>query len=525
MSESSDRRTSGGPGDGGEALGRGSLDRGSLREAALAGVRWVAAGRVAAELLAVGSMVVLARLVTPAEFGRAAIALILVAVAAALTSGSLGAALVQRKELEEGHVRSALTVSLALGAALSVATYFVAPLLAGVFDDETARLVRLISPIFLVSACGIVPHAALQRTLAFRRLASIEVTSITVRSGSSVAFALAGLGASSLVLGTLAGSAAYAGLLIASAPRFRPGWNRRAARDVVGFGVPAAGFSLVAQAGRNVDYAILGARLPAAQVGFYWRAYQLGVEYERKLTTIMTRMALPLFSRAASLEDMRHLRVRMMRMNALAVFGVLSAFVAVAPVLVPWAFGAAWEPSVLPAQIFALAGMATATGVGSTAIVLAAGRPRALLWLGLAFLAVYTAVVFVAAPHGIVTVCVAGTIVIVLRTAALHWLVLDRVVGIPIVDLRHELLPAGAASIALLVASVAARELLLWTGVASALVVLGALLVGGAVYLLVLRSLFRSAWRDVASLAARVLGLRRRATPPVLRPSTSASGS
>jgi O-antigen/teichoic acid export membrane protein len=506
-------------------LGEGSMERRRLREAALTGVRWVAAGRLAGELLTLGSAIVLAHLVTPAEFGRAAIALILAVFATALTGHSFGTPLVQRPDIEPGHVRSAVTLSLALGLGLTLFTYLTAPFLTAVFGEETVHLLQLMSPVFVLSAIGTVPHALLQRSLAFRRLSTVEVASIIVRAIASVALAAVGFGASALVLGALAGTAAFSVLLFVGAPRLAPGWDARRAREIVSFGAPTAASGLISQTNRNLDYAILGAQLAPAQVGYYWRAYQLGMEYERKLTTIITRMALPIFSRTRTLDDMRRIRARMMRVNAVAIFGILAAFIAVAPVLVPAVFGDAWEPSVVPAQILAIAGMAAALNAGAGPLVLAAGRPRALMWLSMAFFFVYGATIYFAGRHGLIVVCVAATIAHVARTAALHWFLLDRLVGIPFTDLRHELVPAGSASVALLALSMPTVELLRGAGLPAGIVVTGALLVGAFAYLGVLRVFFPPAWRDIAEVSRRILTVRRRSPAPGLQAAAGATQS
>src|SRR3954447_17435143 len=71
-----------------------------LRDAAVAGVRWVAIAKVIGESAQLIASVILARLIVPAEFGHAAIALILVPLAAILTFEGFGSALVQRKEVQ-----------------------------------------------------------------------------------------------------------------------------------------------------------------------------------------------------------------------------------------------------------------------------------------------------------------------------------------------------------------------------------------------------------------------------------------
>ena len=68
------------------------------------------------------------------------------------------------------------------------------------------------------------------------------------------------------------------------------------------FGGPASGAGLLHVAITNVDYTILAARLSAAQVGFYWRAFQIGVVYQDKISGIMMRLAFPIYSRTRDLD-------------------------------------------------------------------------------------------------------------------------------------------------------------------------------------------------------------------------------
>ena len=105
-----------------------------------------------------------------------------------------------------------------------------------------------------------------------------------------------GLDAPALVLGVVAGMAVALVLALAFCPVPLPRWNTGAARDLLPYGGPAA-LAAVAWTGfRNGDYAIIGARLGAAQAGFYWRGYQLAVEYQRKISTVMTQIAFPVLA-------------------------------------------------------------------------------------------------------------------------------------------------------------------------------------------------------------------------------------
>ena len=118
---------------------------------------------------------------------------------------------------------------------------------------------------------------------------------------------------------------------VAFAPPPLPRWRGAAIRDLLHYGGPAA-FACFAWAGfRNGDYAIVGARLGAAQAGFYWRGFQLAVEYQGKVSAVMTQMAFPVLARTADADAMFALRRRMVRLLTVVVFPALVLLVLLAP--------------------------------------------------------------------------------------------------------------------------------------------------------------------------------------------------
>ena len=189
--------------------------------------------RIAAEVTAVGSAVVLAHLVPPAEFGRVAVALIIGDLALALANEGVGAALVRRRELDRAHVESAQLLSLLVGGVLTLITLLVVPLITTpLFGEETTKLFQLFAPMFLIAAIGIVPLAMLERKLDFRTISIIEIVTVQVTVASSILYAVLGLDAEAYVLGAVTGFAIWATLLAILGPNAWPKWHRKQiARD------------------------------------------------------------------------------------------------------------------------------------------------------------------------------------------------------------------------------------------------------------------------------------------------------
>ena len=311
--------------------------------------------RVGVECVSFGSSLVLARLVPPAEFGRAAVALIVVALALVITPQGLGAPLV-RFPSSPGRSWRRRPSSAWSWAPSSRSAPTRSPVVADpIFGGSTSRLIQLAAPAWLLTALGTVPLALLQRNMDFRRIGSSNVLSLFVGSlVALVAAAAGGLDGPALVVGGLAGAGSMSLCYLAAAsPLVIPRPHRRAMREITGFGVPVVLSSVAFTVYRNVDYAILGARLGALPLGLYWRAYQLGVDYQSKITGIMQQIGFPLYSRTDDLDDMRRVRERISRLHATLVIPLLALLIPLAPVVVPLLYGDAWRGASRPTQILA----------------------------------------------------------------------------------------------------------------------------------------------------------------------------
>lgn len=494
-----------------------------LTAAAAGGLRWMAYARVAIELAMLASMVVLARLIPPAEFGIFAVIVIVQELALTMPMEGVGSAIVQRRKVERGHLEGGLVLSLAVGMTLAALTLLLAVVLVEpLFGGRTALLIMLATPWFLLGAVHALPMAVLRRRLDFRRVSIIELAQNGVRIIAMIALAAAGLDAEALVLGCMAGMvvAMVMGLAFVRVPL--PRWRSRQMRELLPYGGPAA-LACVAWTGfRNGDYAIVGAQLGTAAAGFYWRGYQLAVEYQRKISVLMTQMAFPVLARTQSADDMLALRRRMVQLLTVVVFPLLLSLALLAPDLVPWLFGPMWEPAVVPTQILAIGGafVLVTDAVGSA--LMAAGRSRALLGYGVAHFVVYAGLVVIVASHGIAAVAAAATAVHGVFLVLAYQVLLGGRGGRAVRVLWGDVRPAVVACAALAVA-VAPAQWLVATLDAPMLVHVAVVgIVGAAGYLAALRAWFPAPWADLAAALRRIVPARLLVVlPRRLAPSSS----
>jgi O-antigen/teichoic acid export membrane protein len=491
------------------------MSRDSFNEQTISGVRWVMLSRVVGETFAFVCIVILARLMSPAAFGHAAVALIFVPLAGILTFEGFASALVQRETIDESHRQVAVLMSVVGGLILTLLVLALTPIAwQPLFGAETAGLIALISPVFLLASLGTVSRAMLWRKLDFRRMSLIEVAATGLGNVVPVGLALAGFGASAIVAGALAQVALTSALLLAASPAPLPRWHWRSQKEIGGYGINAALAGLVDVMFRNAGYGILATQMTAAQVGMYYRAFNLGVVYQEKLSSVMMQLAFPVYSRTESRAEMRALHERASRVHAAVIFPLLASLIVLGPVLIPFVLGAAWAPAVRPAQILAVAGMVAAVLTGYPQVMLAVGKPKALLQFNAGMLVVYGVAITLAAGHGLVAVSFAVVVVYMGILAGVYRILLQRYLGLSIARLIPELGPAVAGCLALAAIGEPLRHLLEpRMGPFFVLAITGT--AGILAYCLGLRLVSKATWDDLRILSSRVLapatrGLRRR---------------
>ena len=203
----------------------------ALKDATITGVRWTMLSRVVLKTVALGSTVVLAHLVTPSAFGRAAVALALLPLATILTFEGFASVLVQKPTLDE-CTSDGLLLSLLSGLLLSAVAFVLArPVGGAIFGSDTGALLQMASPVFLLAAVGSVPRALLWRRLDFRMIGVADVAGLVANSAVSLALAFAGLGGRALIAGALAQTFAISLVLVLAAPPPRPAFARSAQRE------------------------------------------------------------------------------------------------------------------------------------------------------------------------------------------------------------------------------------------------------------------------------------------------------
>lgn len=340
------------------------------------GVFWITAGRGLKAPLNLVGIAVLARLLTPTDFGIVAIGMLVKTFSDVLVDGSFGMVLVQRRTVSPPLIGASLALSVALAMLASVAVVLGAPYIQRQFDFPQLRDVLLVlGTVLPITAITTITTALLQRAMRFSALVLNAIVSQLVYMAVGISLAVAGMGLWSLVWGQVASFVVEALLGLFQSRRFyRIGFSTSAVGDVLASGGMFTIARLLGWASTSVDRLVIGRFLGAAELGFYTRAANLMMTARQLTGTGPVRV---LFSSFAKIQhDSSRMRKGYLRALAvsLLIAALVSAFVIVnAEIIVRIMLGPKWLPTIPLIQILFAAFLARSGYIVAEAIPLALG--------------------------------------------------------------------------------------------------------------------------------------------------------
>jgi O-antigen/teichoic acid export membrane protein len=380
---------------------------GSLKAAARAGSRWTAFQFGGSRLATFLVFLVLARLLTPEEFGVVAIATVFVALLQLLAEGGFSQALIQRRDLEPGHVDTVFWTSVGTGLLLAVGLALAARPLSVLYGQPLlAEIVPVLAIGLVLSAFGSTQSAQLRRAMQFRPLAVRAIVSNVVAGATGVVLALLGAGVWALVVQYVVLNAVQTVLLWAFAVS-RPGLrvSRRHFADIFGFSRHTLGNQLLQFTSTRSDDFLIGAFLGAGPLGLYAVAYRLLTTLNDVINQTLLGVAFPVFARLQhDTARLRNAYCTVLKVGAAMAFPGFGFFVLAAPEVVEVVFGARWLPAAPVMAVLAIFGALQTSLLITDSCLNAIGRPGVVFRNRLLSTGVQVVAFAVAAPFGIIWV-------------------------------------------------------------------------------------------------------------------------
>lgn len=334
-------------------------EHGSLKQKAIRSSLWALLGNGISQLATLVRMVVLARLLSPNDFGVMAVAAMVLSGLDAFTQTGYQAALIQRPGDIRGHLNTAFSIQALRGFVLAGLLYTLAPFIAAFFHNvEATPVIRVVSIAVLIQ--GFVNPAIVffQKELNFKRQVfwnlSEALTGLVV--GVVLAFILRNVWA--LVGAFIASAIARTSVSFVMHPyRPRPRIDWRCAWELTRFGRWVFGTNILAYLSSNLDLAVVGRILGTVGLGFYQMAYRISNLPATVMVQIFSNVAFPLYAKVQA-DKQKLNRIFFLGLDIVLLMGLPVAlfFAILAKPLVVVVLGEKWLPAAVGLQILAFYG-------------------------------------------------------------------------------------------------------------------------------------------------------------------------
>jgi len=331
----------------------------SLTTKSMKGFFWLLSGAGAQAGLKFLVLAVLARLLSPTEFGVVSAALIVVALAELFTQIGVAPAVVQASDLPQKKIHTATNLTIIAGLVSGAALYFSAGLIAALFEIAAVeQVVQAFSVIFLINGVAVVPEALLQRKMRFRELALVTLVSYLLGYALvGISLGYLGFGIWALVWANISQQLVKSVLFVTLEPKamgLALDWTSVKQLFRFGAGVTLSRFGNYTAL--HIDYFIVGRWLGAEALGIYSRSYILVVQPAQLLGSAAEKVLFPALS-SLQQEKERVLRAyyRATAIIAMTNFPATVVLATLAPEIIYLVLGSQWDLAVAPFRILVYA--------------------------------------------------------------------------------------------------------------------------------------------------------------------------
>ena len=330
-----------------------------------------------------GTMV-LARLLTPNDFGLIGMVLVITGFADMFKNAGLSMATVTTERISHEQISTLFWLNVAISAVLGVCLLVGSPLVAMFFGrPELSAVTAMLSVSFILGGLAIQHQALLYRHMMFGTLAVIQIASQAVSLIVTIALACYGWSYWALVVGSLTLVTASALLTLFYCP-WMPGWIKKdsGALGMLKFGGQLTVGNVVRYLSENMDKVLIGKFIGANPLGLYTKAFQLFMMPVRQIRDPIRSLAMPVLSSVRNQPD-RYRRYYQRLLDVLASLTIPGALYCVieADFLIRVILGPQWLQAVPIFRILAIAGLILPVAGTRGLVLVSMGSSRRFLWL------------------------------------------------------------------------------------------------------------------------------------------------
>lgn len=355
--------------------------------------------------------IVMARLLSPSDFGITALPAVFMAIASTIQDGGLANALIRKKEVTNKDLSTTFYYSICLGVVLYLTLFLSAPLIADFYHTPIlVSLIRVTAIGFLYSPLITPQNILLRRRLDFKTLTKISLVTRVFGATVGIVMAYVGYGVWSLVISNLlAGMFALliAWLVVRWLPKY--GWSKESFKYLWGYGNKIMFSAIIENLYSNIAPVFIGKYYSPAQLGIYNRAQGYASMPSQNITGAINNVSFPVLSKMQDdTEKLAYNYRRMLRLSAFVIFPIMLMLSALARPLVITMITEKWEHSIIFLQIMCFSMMWYPIHAINLNLLMVKGRSDLFFRLEIIKKITGISILSITLPMGLVPFCYGG---------------------------------------------------------------------------------------------------------------------
>lgn len=350
-----------------------------LKTKTLSGMIWSFVQRFGTMAISFVSNIVLARLLTPDDYGTIGMLMIFIAVANTFVDGGFGSALIQKKEPTKEDYSTIFWWNMFLSAVIYALLFMCAPAIARFYNlPLLSDVLRVQGLVLIVNALSIIQQNQLRKQLKFKRLAAVTVTAAVLSASIAIVLAYCGWGVWALVWQQILLSL-FTAILLWGLNKWVPSlvFSKESFKQLFGFGGFILMSSLINTLANNLQGLLIGRFFSSATLGYYTQAFKLEQVVSTSSSTVVDQVSYPVLAKFQ--DDDAALKSILKRLSSAIAFVTTPLMLIIAQVAQPailLLYSDRWLPSAYYLQVLCMAGIAVCLQGVSYNAVASKGKSR-----------------------------------------------------------------------------------------------------------------------------------------------------
>jgi O-antigen/teichoic acid export membrane protein len=379
------------------------------------------AGKYTSMLMEFVSVMVVSRILTPAELGVFSLAMGSIAIGQMLRDFGLSLYIVQEKELTDEKIQGCFTISVILCWSIALLYYLSAPMLGRFFENDSVEfLVKILAVNFLIIPFGTFTLSLLRRAMKFDSMMVIDVTTALVRSSTAIVLVLSGQGVVSLAYASLAGACMTVLMSIKHTNWLHYRISFKHMKNIASFSSLVSASNIISELKATIPEMIIGKQISVESVAYFSKANAtLGLFY-KLITSAITPVIQPHISKIRREKKNTDEVVYQIQNYTLSLQWPFCIFIFVfANGVIGLLYGPQWQESVALTSVLAVLLFIDGFTVFGEQLLNAVGRVGFIFRLALLTLFLRVSLVLLLVPYGLKYIVASFLVVTLIKTAVL----------------------------------------------------------------------------------------------------------